>query len=426
MRLERRKRDVEMKATMRVFLTLVVCLLSIGGSFTQSVGAATMMQSSCNVRGTPWFMELYGNFIIDGVLAPTGTLIEAGAMRDGEFILAGCHETRGEGIYGFIRIYGEDPTANPPITGMRTNEEIILKFAGRMVNTGIIWKNDWWAYRYNVGQDNPIPSTTWADYYGYGSFSLGDVVEAFDQDGTLCGQFEVTTNGEWGLMHVYQDDGGTPVDEGASSGEELSFFVNGSPAEVVGEPVLWALYDLREVTLLVELPTPTPTATPTNTSSPTPTLTNTPTSTFTPTPSPTATATPTNTSTPTVTSTPIAPSSCVVSYDYTEGHVAVHIYNWPEGYSALKVCLWNEGKISCRDVPSYFPIGTWDESDLIPGRVCVWSETVPGYTLSGYDGGHNPIEDGHELVLVYNTPTLMSTTTATPTPIRVSLPLIFH
>ncbi len=68
----------------------------------------------------------------------------------------------------------------------------------------------------------------------------GDTVRAFDQSGTLCGQFTVRPDGGYGFMAVYRDDGWTPnLDEGAIPGEKISFTLNGM--EVISYPeVLWS------------------------------------------------------------------------------------------------------------------------------------------------------------------------------------------
>ncbi len=111
----------------------------------------------------------------------------------------------------------------------------------------------------------------------------------------------------------YGDDPATPVDEGAETGDMLTFRINDLPA--VGEvmsvdavpvpadrPVTWGpLYSLWQVALRVVAATPTPTVTPTHTPTVTPTVT--------PTHTPTVTPTVTPTHTPTATATPTPASS---------------------------------------------------------------------------------------------------------------------
>ncbi|MFC1572706.1 carboxypeptidase regulatory-like domain-containing protein, partial [Candidatus Eisenbacteria bacterium] len=59
----------------------------------------------------------------------------------------------------------------------------------------------------------------------------GDVVTVQDAQGIFCGSYHVTTAGHYGFLHVYGDDPTTPeIDEGASSGDSLTFRVNGELA----------------------------------------------------------------------------------------------------------------------------------------------------------------------------------------------------
>ena len=63
----------------------------------------------------------------------------------------------------------------------------------------------------------------------------GDVVTVADPDNVVCGVFTVDSSGAYGFMHVYGDDGSTSeIDEGASPGDTLRFFVNESPAPSSG------------------------------------------------------------------------------------------------------------------------------------------------------------------------------------------------
>ena len=86
-------------------------------------------------------------------------------------------------------------------------------------------------------------SDCWTDYYCgentlYGApLPIGSVVEAFDQQGTLCGQRVVTELGLYRFMPVYADSAGSPEDEGATAGEVIRFFVNGEPAIAHGNVI---------------------------------------------------------------------------------------------------------------------------------------------------------------------------------------------
>jgi hypothetical protein len=81
-------------------------------------------------------------------------------------------------------------------------------------------------------------STEWINLYSTNStleeepLPVGAVVAVFDPQGTKCGEFEVTTEGWYGLLACYRDDPMTDEDEGATVGEPLSFTVDGEPAGV--------------------------------------------------------------------------------------------------------------------------------------------------------------------------------------------------
>lgn len=70
------------------------------------------------------------------------------------------------------------------------------------------------------------------DFYGYcEELKVGDVITAYDPDGILCGEFTVTKDGQYGIMHVYGDDVFSDnVDEGAVSGDIITFHINGMAA----------------------------------------------------------------------------------------------------------------------------------------------------------------------------------------------------
>lgn len=87
------------------------------------------------------------------------------------------------------------------------------------------WWVDFWGLQTTLG-DQPVP--------------VGAVVRAYDPTGVLAGAFTVTTPGWYGLMPVYGDDPRSPEDEGARSGDAISFSINGLPAIPVGpETAVW-------------------------------------------------------------------------------------------------------------------------------------------------------------------------------------------
>lgn len=84
------------------------------------------------------------------------------------------------------------------------------------------------------------PTFSWVNVFSDGStvngepVQVGDVITAFDPEGTLVGRFTVVKEGRFGLMALYEDDPTTTVDEGAVPGDEISFEINGIPAVVLG------------------------------------------------------------------------------------------------------------------------------------------------------------------------------------------------
>jgi hypothetical protein len=84
----------------------------------------------------------------------------------------------------------------------------------------------------------------WATFEDY-PILPGDVVEAFDQAGNLCGQYFVTDEGQYGFMPVYRDDSvTTPIfDEGCDPGEAIVVKLNGfDMTPFLDVPVFWTVF----------------------------------------------------------------------------------------------------------------------------------------------------------------------------------------
>lgn len=95
-------------------------------------------------------------------------------------------------------------------------------------------------------QGDVIPTSTWVDFFGNVTLDgeaapIGTLIKAFDPQGVLCGEFIVHTAGVYGWIHVYGDNSLTPnIDEGASLGDTLTFYVNDFPATSAPSPVQWS------------------------------------------------------------------------------------------------------------------------------------------------------------------------------------------
>lgn len=110
-----------------------------------------------------------------------------------------------------------------------------------------------------------IPTSEWISVwsdsttFNKGDIQPGAVVRAYDPHGVLCGEFTVTSAGDYGLMPVYRDDPLTLVDEGADPGDAIVFAVDGAPATAHGpDAATWTFDgDIKEIHLSYEKVVPT-------------------------------------------------------------------------------------------------------------------------------------------------------------------------
>lgn len=160
------RRDYRLNIQCSVVLpTLVVLLLAVALAPTQAVPLFELAaaQQTCDVPGTPFFTEYYGTVTIDGSPAPAGTTVEAYSPRGDR---AGCVEVTTAGYYPYMRVYREDPDANPPIPGMQSGDEVMFKVNGV------------------VAQSDPSP-ITWTDDFGQHPVNLtATSAPCYDLDGS--------------------------------------------------------------------------------------------------------------------------------------------------------------------------------------------------------------------------------------------------
>jgi hypothetical protein len=95
------------------------------------------------------------------------------------------------------------------------------------------------------GDDELHPTPWFVDFVGEQStlggqpLPVGAVIRAYDPNGVLAGRTEVTLSG-WYLMPVYGDDPMTELDEGAETGDTITFTVDDHPAVPLGpDPPVW-------------------------------------------------------------------------------------------------------------------------------------------------------------------------------------------
>lgn len=96
----------------------------------------------CDVQTTPYFTHFFGTLQYGDTPAPVGTQVEAMNPR-GDVV--GCFQVISDGLYGYLRVYGEDMTATPPIPGMRAGEPVSFRLNGTQGMTEppqVAWTDD--------------------------------------------------------------------------------------------------------------------------------------------------------------------------------------------------------------------------------------------------------------------------------------------
>jgi hypothetical protein len=109
--------------------------------------------TGCVVQPTPYFSETYGSVLISGAIAPVGSVVQALNPR-GDTV--GCFTVTDEGLYGFMRIYGEDPSAIPLIPGMRNGEIVSYSVNGAPAVASPLfnWSDDHAVHNINLNAGN--------------------------------------------------------------------------------------------------------------------------------------------------------------------------------------------------------------------------------------------------------------------------------
>jgi hypothetical protein len=115
-----------------------------GGAFVNTIALeerTVAPANPCVVEETPNWTEIYGALTLDDRPAPVGTVVQALNPR-GETV--GCFAVNASGQYGFMRIYGEDSSANPVVPGMRAGETVDLRVDGNKValDPPFVWQAD--------------------------------------------------------------------------------------------------------------------------------------------------------------------------------------------------------------------------------------------------------------------------------------------
>jgi len=159
-----------------ILSSLIVLLHAAGSTPAQAdpqTSPATALQQACDVPGTPYFTEYYGTVTLDGAPAPAGTVVEAYSPRGDR---AGCQEVITPGYYTYMRVYREDPNANPPIPGMKLNDEVTFKVNGNLAQSDpspVIWSDDGWD-QYPVNLSATLAACPY-DFNDIPGVDIGDV-----------------------------------------------------------------------------------------------------------------------------------------------------------------------------------------------------------------------------------------------------------
>lgn len=103
--------------------------------------------------------------------------------------------------------------------------------------------------------DELVPSDQWVDYfcsentYFNCALPVGSIVEVWDEDNVLCGRQFVRESGVYRFLPVYRDSSGSAEDEGAVTGDNLRFYINGDQALTYGNTIYPEIYTQLEVCL---------------------------------------------------------------------------------------------------------------------------------------------------------------------------------
>lgn len=106
-------------------------------------------EALCQPDITPNFTDVLGDVLLNGEDAPPGTIIQAINPR-GDTV--GCYLMDESGRYGMMRIYGEDTSVSPPVTGMRNGEMVAFYVDGAPAVSAPLhnWQDDKLTHRVDL------------------------------------------------------------------------------------------------------------------------------------------------------------------------------------------------------------------------------------------------------------------------------------
>lgn len=228
--------------------------------------------------------EIYPQFVAGSVMIDDSPQMLCGVVED---------DLGAPVPYAEVELYEEFPSLDPPLMTMTAdmNGEFCFDLnpplAGKSNGVTTALEDDLYVVRaymagYYPGTEGTgfpndditvvlaanagevTPTLEWVDLYCDEAYfddmllPLGTVIEAFDPDGVLCGQWTVTEEGRYGFMPVYTDDPWTAEDEGCDTSDVITLLVNGFEVEPFNSPLIWTgngerLYTCFEGYSIIEL-----------------------------------------------------------------------------------------------------------------------------------------------------------------------------
>ena len=207
------------------------------------------------------WVNLWGDIcVVNANPVPVGAAVRA---YDPDGVLCGEFTVAASGTYGLMPVYGDDPTTPGVDEGADPGDVITLTVDGvSVIPAGPdvpVWTGNGDLKKVNLFREDVIPTNEWVNFWSdsslvnFNPLPYGSIVQAFDPDGVLCGEYTVTAAGTYGLMPVYRDDATTAIDEGAQPDDPISFKIDNVAALSMGPacPEWSSNGDLKKVNLLI-------------------------------------------------------------------------------------------------------------------------------------------------------------------------------
>ena len=155
-----------------------------------------LQRQACTVPVTPYFTTYYGDAVLNGQPVPAGAIVEAFSPRGDR---VGCFQVNSTGVYGYMRVYGEDSTASPPIPGMRAGEEVTFKINGTQARPStcpVRWQDDKTPHEINLTAPGACPTEQRIGLHqGWNWFSINRQPSPTD-----CGSVLSSISGKYDLV----------------------------------------------------------------------------------------------------------------------------------------------------------------------------------------------------------------------------------